>query len=68
MPFFGGLRPNIGGGGGFVNPNRGFSETYRCFPTAMMQQGSSRENVNYGGKSKCMMAFDSMDVLLRLYI
>ncbi|KAF1798252.1 ubiquitin fusion degradation protein UFD1-domain-containing protein [Mucor lusitanicus] len=50
VPFFGGLRPNLGGGGGFVNPNRGFSETYRCFPTAMMQQGSTRENVNYGGK------------------
>ncbi|KAI8641563.1 ubiquitin fusion degradation protein UFD1-domain-containing protein, partial [Parasitella parasitica] len=30
--------------------NRGFSETYRCFPIAMMQSGSDRENVNYGGK------------------
>jgi hypothetical protein len=35
-----------------VNPNRGFSENYRCFPIAMMQNGSERENVNYGGKSK----------------
>ncbi|KAL9546968.1 hypothetical protein PS6_007388 [Mucor atramentarius] len=50
VPFFGGLRPNLGGGGGFVNPNRGFSETYRCFPMAMMQNGNSRESVNYGGK------------------
>ncbi|CEP12395.1 hypothetical protein [Parasitella parasitica] len=33
-----------------MNPNRGFSETYRCFPIAMMQNGSDRENVNYGGK------------------
>ncbi|KAI8066145.1 ubiquitin fusion degradation protein UFD1-domain-containing protein [Thamnidium elegans] len=45
--FFGGLRPNLGG---FVNPNRVFSETYRCFPIAMMQKGNERENVNYGGK------------------
>ena len=43
------MRPNLGG---FVNPNRTFSESYRCFPIAMMQNGSERENVNYGGKSK----------------
>lgn len=35
-----------------MNPNRGFSENYRCFPIAMMQHGHDRENVNYGGKSK----------------
>lgn len=35
-----------------MNPNRGFSEYYRCYPIAMMQSGSERENVNYGGKSK----------------
>ncbi|KAI7905376.1 ubiquitin fusion degradation protein UFD1-domain-containing protein [Cokeromyces recurvatus] len=45
--FFGGFRHNLGG---FVNPNRGFSESYRCFPIAMMQNGNERENVNYGGK------------------
>ncbi|KAI9480401.1 MAG: ubiquitin fusion degradation protein UFD1-domain-containing protein [Benjaminiella poitrasii] len=45
--FFGGFRHNLGG---FVNPNRGFSENYRCFPIAMMQNGNERENVNYGGK------------------
>ncbi|ORZ01262.1 ubiquitin fusion degradation protein UFD1-domain-containing protein [Syncephalastrum racemosum] len=39
-----------GGMPGFVNPNRGFSEMYRCYPIAMMQHGSDRENVNYGGK------------------
>ncbi|CEG67259.1 hypothetical protein RMATCC62417_03716 [Rhizopus microsporus] len=45
--FFGGFRPSFGG---FMNPNRGFSENYRCFPIAMMQHGHDRENVNYGGK------------------
>ncbi|KAI8061843.1 ubiquitin fusion degradation protein UFD1-domain-containing protein [Gilbertella persicaria] len=45
--FFGGLRPTLGG---FMNPNRGFSENYRCFPVAMMQNGNERESVNYGGK------------------
>ncbi|KAI8149206.1 ubiquitin fusion degradation protein UFD1-domain-containing protein, partial [Fennellomyces sp. T-0311] len=35
---------------GMINPNRGFSEFYRCYPIAMMQSGSDRENVNYGGK------------------
>ncbi|KAI9277237.1 ubiquitin fusion degradation protein UFD1-domain-containing protein [Phascolomyces articulosus] len=33
-----------------MNPNRGFTEFYRCYPIAMMQSGSDRENVNYGGK------------------
>ncbi|RCH88746.1 ubiquitin fusion degradation protein [Rhizopus stolonifer] len=33
-----------------INPNRVFSENYRCYPIAMMQHGSDRENVNYGGK------------------
>lgn len=37
---------------GFMNPNRGFSENYRCYPIAMMQHGNDRDNVNYGGKSK----------------
>jgi hypothetical protein len=46
--FFGGMRPNPMG---FVNPNRGFSENYRCFPIAMMPNGNDRDNVNYGGKS-----------------
>ncbi|KAI8380310.1 ubiquitin fusion degradation protein UFD1-domain-containing protein [Blakeslea trispora] len=45
--FFGGLRPTLGG---FMNPNRGFSENYRCFPIAMMRNGDEREGVNYGGK------------------
>ncbi|KAG0814947.1 hypothetical protein G6F20_004377 [Rhizopus arrhizus] len=35
---------------GFMNPNRGFSENYRCYPIAMMQHGNDRDNVNYGGK------------------
>ncbi|OAD67012.1 hypothetical protein PHYBLDRAFT_156614 [Phycomyces blakesleeanus NRRL 1555(-)] len=35
---------------GILNPNRGFLELYRCYPIAMMQHGSERENVNYGGK------------------
>ncbi|KAI8975205.1 ubiquitin fusion degradation protein UFD1-domain-containing protein [Mycotypha africana] len=44
-----GFRPgNLGGG--FLNPNRGFSENYRCYPIAMMANGHDRENVNYGGK------------------
>ncbi|KAI7865912.1 ubiquitin fusion degradation protein UFD1-domain-containing protein [Spinellus fusiger] len=33
-----------------MNPNRVFSELYRCYPIAMMQHGSDRDNVNYGGK------------------
>ncbi|ORZ08350.1 ubiquitin fusion degradation protein UFD1-domain-containing protein, partial [Absidia repens] len=33
-----------------VNPNRQFTECYRCYPIAMMQSGNERENVNYGGK------------------
>lgn len=37
--------------GGFMNPNRGFSEMYRCYSIAMMQSGSERDNVSYGGKS-----------------
>ncbi|KAI8882526.1 UFD1-domain-containing protein [Backusella circina FSU 941] len=44
---FSGMRPNPMG---FMNPNRGFSENYRCFPIAMMPNGNDRENVNYGGK------------------
>lgn len=36
-----------------MNPNRGFSEMYRCYSIAMMQSGSDRDNVSYGGKSKC---------------
>ncbi|KAI9028898.1 ubiquitin fusion degradation protein UFD1-domain-containing protein [Phycomyces nitens] len=35
---------------GIMNPNRGFLELYRCYPIAMMQHGSDRDNVNYGGK------------------
>ncbi|KAI9311985.1 ubiquitin fusion degradation protein UFD1-domain-containing protein [Dichotomocladium elegans] len=35
---------------GLLNPNRGFSEFYRCYPIAMMQSGNERDNVNYGGK------------------
>lgn len=35
-----------------MNPNRGFSEMYRCYSIAMMQSGSDRDNVSYGGKSK----------------
>ncbi|KAG2224067.1 hypothetical protein INT45_004948 [Circinella minor] len=45
--FFGGLGHPMAG---LMNPNRGFSEFYRCYPIAMMQNGSDRENVNYGGK------------------
>ncbi|CAO3596447.1 unnamed protein product [Absidia cylindrospora] len=46
---------NRGAGAGhpfapLVNPNRQFTECYRCYPIAMMQSGSERENVNYGGK------------------
>ncbi|ORX57389.1 Ufd1 [Hesseltinella vesiculosa] len=33
-----------------VNPNRQFTECYRCFPVAMMPNGDERENANYGGK------------------
>ncbi|KAI8089300.1 ubiquitin fusion degradation protein UFD1-domain-containing protein [Halteromyces radiatus] len=33
-----------------VNPNRQFTECYRCYPIVMMQSGSERGNVNYGGK------------------
>ncbi|KAI8393317.1 ubiquitin fusion degradation protein UFD1-domain-containing protein [Radiomyces spectabilis] len=33
-----------------MNPNRKFTECYRCYPMAMMQHGNERENVNYGGK------------------
>lgn len=40
-----------------MNPNRIFSENYRCFPIAMMQSGSERENVNYGGKSMARSLF-----------
>lgn len=46
--FFGNIGHPLGG---IVNPNSGFSEFYRCYPIAMMQCGSDRENVNYGGKS-----------------
>ncbi|CDH60278.1 ubiquitin fusion degradation protein 1 [Lichtheimia corymbifera JMRC:FSU:9682] len=51
-PFAGGYFGGLGGHGmgGIMNPNRGFSEYYRCYPIAMMQSGSDRENVNYGGK------------------
>ncbi|CAG8441547.1 3114_t:CDS:10 [Ambispora leptoticha] len=31
------------------NPNRGFSEMYRCYSVIMMQ-GNERQNVNFGGK------------------
>ncbi|KAI9270880.1 ubiquitin fusion degradation protein UFD1-domain-containing protein [Sporodiniella umbellata] len=44
--FLGGFRSNFG----IVNPNRTFSENYRCYPIAMMQHGNDRDNVNYGGK------------------
>ena len=33
------------------NPNRGFTEMYRCYSVTMMS-GNERNNVNYGGKSK----------------
>ncbi|CAO3631809.1 unnamed protein product [Cunninghamella echinulata] len=42
-----GLRHNFAP---IVNPNCQFAECYRCYPIAMMQSGSERENVNYGGK------------------
>ncbi|RUS13437.1 hypothetical protein BC937DRAFT_95337, partial [Endogone sp. FLAS-F59071] len=35
--------------------NRGFKEMYKCYAVAMMP-GNERENVNYGGKSKYMLA------------
>ncbi|RHZ47185.1 hypothetical protein Glove_587g10 [Diversispora epigaea] len=31
------------------NPNRGFSETYRCYSVVLMQ-GNERQTANYGGK------------------
>ncbi|CAO3577436.1 unnamed protein product [Absidia cylindrospora] len=51
--FFNGGVGGLGGRHPFaplVNPNGQFTEFYRCFPIAMMQSGSERENVNYGGK------------------
>ncbi|KAI8987119.1 ubiquitin fusion degradation protein UFD1-domain-containing protein [Pilobolus umbonatus] len=61
--FFGGLRPNLGG---FMNPNRGFSENYRCFPVAMMQNGNDRDNVNYGGK--IILPQSALEKLSQLHI
>ncbi|KAG0180297.1 ubiquitin fusion degradation protein [Apophysomyces sp. BC1021] len=51
---------------GFVNPNQGFSEYYRCYPIAMMQQGNERENVNYGGK--IILPQSALEKLSQLHI
>ncbi|KAF7725337.1 ubiquitin fusion degradation protein [Apophysomyces ossiformis] len=51
---------------GFVNPHQGFSEYYRCYPIAMMQQGNERENVNYGGK--IILPQSALEKLSQLHI
>jgi len=52
--------------GGFMNPNRGFSEMYRCYSIAMMQSGSERDNVSYGGK--IILPQSALEKLSRLNI
>ncbi|KAG2183040.1 hypothetical protein INT44_006021, partial [Umbelopsis vinacea] len=52
--------------GGFMNPNRGFSEMYRCYSIAMMQSGSDRDNVSYGGK--IILPQSALEKLSRLNI
>jgi len=49
-----------------MNPNRGFSENYRCYSIAMMQSGSERDNVSYGGK--IILPQSALEKLSRLNI